>query len=210
MTADQNLNYYEILEIKPESQQHEITTAFERAKFTYSTDNPAIYTIFSEVEAREFLNLVEEAFAVLGNKTLRNIYDEKLFSGKNVKNDISYNSLLQESKQPSPDFKKKIYKHEYKINEEKEKKYLAITDWTGDLLKEVREYKCFTYEQITAITKITSFYIHALEAMNMENLPAPVFVKGYVVQIAKLFGLDDKIVANSYMKNLNNKFAKSK
>jgi len=49
----ENFNYYEVLEVKPESPQHEITTAYERARSTYSGDNPAIYTIFSDQEARK-------------------------------------------------------------------------------------------------------------------------------------------------------------
>jgi cytoskeletal protein RodZ len=31
-------------------------------------------------------------------------------------------------------------------------------------------------------------------------LPAPVFVRGYIVQIARFLNLDDKYVADSYMK----------
>lgn len=210
VTADQSLNYYEVLEIKPEAQQHEITTAYERARYTYSTDNPAIYTIFSANEAREFLSLVEEAYAVLGNKTLRNLYDEKLFSGQSVKNDISYSNLLKQSKQPAPEFKRRSFKHEYKIDADKEKKYAAITDWNGPLLKEVREYKSYSFDQLCDVTKITSFYINALEQMQSENLPAPVFVRGYVQQLARIFGLNEKIVADSYMKNLTHKLAKAK
>ena len=55
-------NYYEILELNTNAAQHEISTAYERAKTTYSGDNPAIYTIFSENEARDLMNLIDEAF----------------------------------------------------------------------------------------------------------------------------------------------------
>ena len=51
-------NYYEILEVGSNAAQHEVTTAYERARTTYSGDNPAIYTIFSENEARELLTLI--------------------------------------------------------------------------------------------------------------------------------------------------------
>ena len=59
-------NYYEILELSTNAAQHEITTAYDRARKTYSGDNPAIYTIFSEKEARDLLKLIDEAYAVLG------------------------------------------------------------------------------------------------------------------------------------------------
>ncbi|HWU41912.1 MAG TPA: hypothetical protein VN132_00700, partial [Bdellovibrio sp.] len=66
-------NYYELLELKADAPQHEVTTAYDRARHTYSGDNPAIYTIFSEHEAREFLVMIDEAYQILGNKILRNI-----------------------------------------------------------------------------------------------------------------------------------------
>ncbi|HEY1079737.1 MAG TPA: helix-turn-helix domain-containing protein, partial [Bdellovibrio sp.] len=46
-----------------------------------------------------------------------------------------------------------------------------------------------------------SYYVTAIENMDASNLPVIVFVRGYVVQIAKALGLDDKKVADSYMKN---------
>ncbi|HRO66461.1 MAG TPA: DnaJ domain-containing protein, partial [Pseudobdellovibrionaceae bacterium] len=86
-------NYYEILELPANAAQHEITTAYERARTTYSGENPAIYTIFSEPEARELLTIIEEAYSVLGNKTLRNIYDQRLFAGQTGAQELSYQSL---------------------------------------------------------------------------------------------------------------------
>jgi len=35
--------------------------------------------------------------------------------------------------------------------------------------------------------------------MSPADLPAPVFVRGYVVQLARLYGLNERIVADSYM-----------
>ena len=87
-------NYYDVLEISPFCAQHEITAAYEKAKSTYSGDNQAIYTMFSEEEARDLLRLVEEAYAVLGNKTLRALYDEKLGHSPAKKVDVSYEYRL--------------------------------------------------------------------------------------------------------------------
>ena len=71
-------NYYDILEVGVHCAQNEIIVAYERAKQTHSGSNPAIYTIFSENEARDLLKLVEESYLVLGNKTLRALYDENI------------------------------------------------------------------------------------------------------------------------------------
>lgn len=75
----------------------------------------------------------------------------------------------------------------------------------GEDLKAYREYKMMSVEKLSGITKINSYYIVAIENMNPDGLPAVVFVRGYVVQMAKALGLNEKIVADSYMKTFKNK-----
>ena len=202
MQANSRYNYYEILEVTANAPQHEVTTAYERARTTYSGDNIAIYTIFSEQEARELLVLIEEAYQVLGNKILRNIYDQRLRSGQASLNDLTYASVLEASKQLYPEPKpEKVKDPAYKKNPAFEEEIASKTEWDGEFLKKVREYKQLTVHRLSDITKINPYYVTALEKMDSGNLPAVVFVRGYVVQIAKALGLDDKKVADSYMKN---------
>ncbi|MBX3040465.1 MAG: helix-turn-helix domain-containing protein [Bdellovibrionaceae bacterium] len=193
-------NYYEILELPANAAQHEITTAYERARITYSGENPAIYTIFSEPEARELLGIIEEAYSVLGNKTLRNIYDQRLFAGQTGALELSYQSLLTASRSLFPEGKKENLAPVYEIDEQFEKEIKQRSDWDGSFLKKVREYKKITTERMSDITKINGYYLTAIEGMDPGNLPAPVFVRGYVVQMAKLLNLNEKVVADSYMK----------
>ncbi len=75
-------NYYEILEVAADAPPHEIHKAYQRAKATYSTDNPALYSMFSPDEARELLRLIEEAYTVLGNPGMRKTYDEARARGE--------------------------------------------------------------------------------------------------------------------------------
>jgi curved DNA-binding protein CbpA len=195
-------NFYEILELNTNAAQHEITTAYDRAKTTYSGDNPAIYTIFSDQEARELLSMIEEAYSILGNKTLRNIYDQRLLGQSKINpEDLTYDSILNASRLIFQDSKVDTKKATFVRNEELEKEIAACTEWNGDMLKKVREYKNVTLEKLSEIIKVNSFYIKAIEAMTPNNLPAPVFVRGYVIQMAKELGLNAKVVADSYMKN---------
>lgn len=200
MQATSRYNYYEILELKANAPQHEVTAAYDRARATYSGENPAIYTIFSEKEARELLIVIEEAYQVLGNKILRNIYDQRLLSGKASLNDLSFEAILDASKHALPEDKVEAPAPSYKKDEAFEKKYLSKEEWNGEDLKAYRDYKMMSLEKLSTITKINSYYITAIEKMNPSDLPAVVFVRGYVVQIAKALGLNDKVVADSYMK----------
>lgn len=195
-------NFYEILELNTNAAQHEITTAYDRAKTTYSGDNPAIYTIFSDHEARELLSMIEEAYSILGNKTLRNIYDQRLLGQSKINpEDLTYDSILNASRLIFQESKVDTKKSSFVKNDGFEKEIAECLEWTGDMIRKVREYKNFTVEKLSEITKVNSFYIKAIEAVTPNNLPAPVFVRGYVIQIAKELGLNSKLVADSYMKS---------
>jgi curved DNA-binding protein CbpA len=192
-------NYYEILELPTTAGQHEVTTAYDRAKRTYSGENPAIYTVFSDTEARELLGLIEEAYSVLGNKTLRSIYDQRLLSNSYNVSDLSYSSIVVASKQLFPEPKPQQLRQAYQKNAEFEREISDCVEWSGDFLKKVREYKGQSVERLSEKTKINPFYIQAIEKMDVQNLPAPVFVRGYLIQIAKELGVPDRKVADSYM-----------
>jgi curved DNA-binding protein CbpA len=192
-------NYYEVLELPTNAAQHEVTTAYDRAKRTYSGENPAIYTVFTEVEARELLGLIEEAYSILGNKTLRSIYDQRLLSNSYTLEDLSYESVLGASKQYFPEPKQQQQKPQYQKDETIEKEITEKSEWDGTFLKRVREYKGQSVERLSEKTKINPFYIQAIEKMDPKSLPAPVFVRGYLVQIARELALNEKKVADSYM-----------
>ena len=202
MDLSSRYNYYEILEISSHCPQHEITTAYERARITYSGDNPAIYTMFNEDEARDLLRLIEEAYSVLGNKTLRALYDEKIGQKKPIA-DLTFASLQAESKTIFHSVPKKpiLVKQEFKIDESLETELKTATDWDGAMLKKAREYRKLTHEGLSETTKIGVYYLRSIEGLDPKALPAAVFVRGYVAQIAKVLGLDEKRVCDSYMKH---------
>lgn len=203
MITTNRYNYYEILEVGTNAAQHEVTTAYERAKMTYSGDNPAIYTIFSENEARELLVLIEEAFSVVGNKTLRGIYDQRLLGAKvpvkEIAKDLTYEAILNASKAQFPEAKSPATKPAFKLNDAFELELKNTKEWDGELLKKVREYRNITIERMCERTKINIWYVKAIEIMDPENLPAIVFVRGYIIQICRELDLNEKLVTDSYM-----------
>lgn len=73
------------------------------------------------------------------------------------------------------------------------------TEYTGDLLRQIREARGLTLEQMANTTKIAIYYLRYLEAEEYEDLPARVYVRGYLRQIAKLLGLDAEPLVQSYI-----------
>ena len=200
MQKPTKFNYYEILEVRHDCTDSEIHQAYRRLRATYSGDNPAIYSVFSNDEAKELLKLVDEAYQVLGNFSLRNLYNEKIASRYTKPEDVSYESLQTELKHGSFFiFNAADLKPKYTVNHDFETEIRENKIFSGTFLKRVREYKGLTLEQISHVTKVNVFYVNALEEQDFANLPAPVFVRGYINQIAKTLGLDEKKTADSYM-----------
>lgn len=60
----------------------------------------------------------------------------------------------------------------------------------GQILKEAREQKVYTLEQVEKAIKIRKELLVALESDNYKKLPPPTFVRGFIKNYASFLGLD--------------------
>lgn len=60
----------------------------------------------------------------------------------------------------------------------------------GQILKEGREQKVYTLEQVEKAIKIRKEFLVALETDNYKKLPPPTFVRGFIKNYANFLGLD--------------------
>lgn len=81
----------------------------------------------------------------------------------------------------------------------------------GDLLRETREQKNLSLEDIEKGTNIRKLYIKAIEDGNYDKLPGEVFLKGFIKTYGKFLGLDGQKLIEQYKaeKNGNVRSAKS-
>ncbi len=260
MERYQEQDYYEILEIAPTAPQHEVYRAYQRAKATYGQDNPALYGMFSREEAKQVMRLIDEAYSVLGNPTLRLAYDDRrrALAGSPGAAQIGPTPLSHlaasapepaPSQEPLPDFiipeapelswspsdaqvepqqlteipqpprapqppppaperpaSKSLKEGQgrtkfsvYQIDPEFEASLAHVTAFDGEVLKRVRKYKNLTLEQLSSASNIGLHYLDAIERNDFLALPVAVFVRGFVSQYARLLGLDERRVTQSYM-----------
>lgn len=73
------------------------------------------------------------------------------------------------------------------------------TEWKGITLRRVREARGVSVEELSEYTKISKTYLLALEEESFQKLPAPVFLRGFVIQVAKFLKLPHDKVATAYM-----------
>ncbi len=68
----------------------------------------------------------------------------------------------------------------------------------GSLLKGEREKRGFNLDQLSQVTRLRKHYIEALEDENWDNLPSPVYVKGFIRAYAQGLGFDAKEAISLY------------
>ncbi|MCC7441649.1 MAG: helix-turn-helix domain-containing protein [Bdellovibrionales bacterium] len=73
------------------------------------------------------------------------------------------------------------------------------SEWHGPVIRKVRELQGLSLEELSEYTKITKKYIRAIEDEDYASLPAPVYLRGFVVQIAKKLRIPHERAATAYL-----------
>ena len=196
-------NYYEVLDIPPDANQDAIDDAYKTAKKTFSLSNSNLLNTFTKEEAIDWLNMIDEAYSVIGHPNTRRVYDRKW---KNVFSNQSKGlHFLEESK------KSKTRKgladtpiSQYKVDKHMEDLITTQEVFDGSFLKKVREYKNIKLTDFSEFTCIALHYLRAIEDNNPSILPAAVFVRGYIIQYCRILGLDESKAVPSFMSQLKN------
>lgn len=76
------------------------------------------------------------------------------------------------------------------------------TDWTGPLLRALREEAGIPIEEMVAQTRISKTYLRAIEDEEFGKLPAVVFTRGFVTQIARILKLPADRLVPGYLARL--------
>ncbi|WP_127716636.1 RodZ family helix-turn-helix domain-containing protein [Halobacteriovorax sp. HLS] len=220
---EKSKNYYDVLEISNQANQEDIQQGYIRAKNAYSQDSLALYSIMTKDECDQILNLIEEAYSIISDPMKRQQYDEARGLNKdfnyytpntstvlNQRSDSADSKLdkaLGTSEKPSGESMTKIvatkkYSLAYEENPEMEEKISQATEFTGEFLREIREYKKVDIIRMAEMTKVSKTYLKYIEDEAINKLPALVYVRGFVFQYAKCLKLNPDIIATSYLNRI--------
>jgi flagellar biosynthesis protein FlhG len=184
-------DHYEILEIPRMATPQEIERAFRLAGETYSEDSLAGYSVFGEGEVNALRERAETAFRVLSDPGARVAYDASLSDAAGPEGQAAPRSEpIASSSAPAP-----IEPFE-ELDEES-------GEFDGARLRRCRLRRGMELEDIAGITKINPNYLQFIEEDRYADLPAAVYVRGFVSSYASCVGLDPRNVALSYMKRLD-------
>jgi len=231
------INYYEILEVSDNATRKEIVEAYQRAKSVYSKDSMALYSLYSDEDSTNMINLIEEAYQVLINPQRRELYNREhnINSHRSVVNIIfdkpgelgrsfveTPNFGEQENSYEDPKINKAAFKAyvsvskqesakkapEYKSDDTMESKIRSEEEFSGNFFTEVRKYKNMNLGYLSSVTKVAVYHLEALEREDYKTLPARVYVRGFVKSYAQSLGLDRDKAVTAYMKRYDQAFKK--
>ncbi|MEK6745326.1 MAG: helix-turn-helix domain-containing protein [Nitrospirota bacterium] len=214
-----DMNYYELLEVSYRATAQEIHKAYERVRKIYDPNSIALYSLFSPEETEKIRQRVEDAYRTL-------IYDENRRDYDRTLRDIP---LPPEPPQPELRYQPQSHAAPARVQRMAEPTAFAsesraaepqrqqapaqppapvtaqavpadITEFTGPVLKMMREQRGLTSRNVADTTKLSTRYIDGIEEENYKKLPARPYLRGFLVLYAKAIGYESDRIVNDYMK----------
>lgn len=181
-------DHYEILEVARTATPDEIERAYRLTSQTYAEDSLAGYSVFDEGEASALRERMETAYRVLADEESRQEYD------------VSLAVAAEDPTPPVPTPLPELVAPAPAPIEPFEELDEEDGDFDGARLRRCRLRRGVELEEIAGVTKINLTYLRFIEEERFADLPAPVYVRGFVSAYAGCVGLDPRRVAASYMK----------
>jgi curved DNA-binding protein CbpA len=200
MTGIDELDHYELLEIPRTADPAEIERAYRLTQQTYGEGSLALYSIFESNDATSIRDRLDEAFRILSDPELRVTYDENqpgedqvLVSTQSVEtqDDVS-RSGVSSGGTATESFDQDV--KEYDTFED-----VGEGEFDGLRLRRTRLFRGYEINDISDVTKVSGTHLRNIEDENFIDLPADVYVRGFVTAYARTIGLDPKLVVPSYM-----------
>lgn len=195
--AAEQANFYEVLEITPDASPQEIREAYIRLKGAFNRESVALYSLVSTEQTNNHLALIEKAYEILSHPDRRRSYDQNhadqpdIVTSENVESPLAPVHRLPEKSSLGPKPASPNEEYSSLIDQE--------CDWRGTFIRKIRELKNIPVEELAQETKINKNYLIAIEAEDFGKLPASVFLRGFLVQIARYLKLPAEPMANAYI-----------
>ena len=215
MRGIDELDHYELLEISRTATSREIDRAYRMAQQTYADGSLALYSVFESLDARAIRDRLDEAYRVLADPELRTQYDEIMKIETPTTIDLDSDTPIEDvlrrnAEQPEGAGGVAGRTHDSVQPgsfDDVVEEFDAIEDdgsgeFDGVRLRRNRLFRGYEIDDISSVTKVNGTHLRNIEDENFGELPADVYVRGFVKAYAQTIGLDPKVVVPSYMARL--------
>ncbi len=225
-----DLNFYELLEISPQASSQEVHKAYDRVRRIYEPNSIALYSLFTAEETAKIRQRIEEAYRTLAYDDNRRRYDRALKDQQEMPE--------PESLAPAPGYRSQYHPVQPvpvpPVREEEEPipvepldmhegpsarvenarpavvPRTEIGEFTGMAIRVLREQAGLTIRNVADTTKIGSRYLEYIELENFVKLPPRAYLRGFLLQYAKILGVDPERLTGDYLKRYEAASVKTK
>ena len=205
-------NHYEVLEVTRSAERAQIERAYRLAQSTYNERSLACYSIYDEREIEAFRDRIETAYRVLTDDEARSAYDRSIgdaqrpIAGADVvqvteaanADQTSWEALpltAPPAEGELPGASESFRELESDVEEDD-------GEFDGAKLRRARLRRGVELDHIADVTKVSMANLRHIENESYEDLPATVYVRGFLKAYATTIGLDPARVAASYVERL--------
>jgi flagellar biosynthesis protein FlhG len=184
------MTLYETLGVSRTATDDEIRRAYKRQREIFRDGGLSVVSVVTPVALRSEQARIEEAYDTLLDPVRRRAYDLSTFPD-DARVSVAPTRATSASAEEL-----------LMLQAELAREINAETQFTGALLRKVRESQGIELGDIAQRTKISVTHLAALENESAADLPAPVYVQGFVQTVAKFLKLDPAQVSKTYMRRL--------
>jgi curved DNA-binding protein CbpA len=170
--------HYEVLGLEPSATCEEVEEAYRRCQALYGEGVLATYSLLEPHEIRAARARVDEAYRVLRDPERRRDYD----AGPG---EPEPEALEEQPDPPRPE------------------PAILPDPVTGPDLRRLREARGVALKQIAFASKIGVRFLEYIEDDRHADLPAVVYLRGFLQEYARAVGLDPQRTAGSYLSRIS-------
>ena len=171
-------SHYDVLGLEPSATSDEVEEAYQRCAALYGEGALATYSLLDTDEIRAARARVDEAYRVLRDAERRREYDSS-------------------PRGPEPEEPEDV------PEPPRQEPRVLPEPVTGPDLRRVREEKGVALKDISFASKIGIRFLECIEADRHAELPAVVYLRGFLQEYARAVGLDPQRTAGSYLSRIS-------
>jgi flagellar biosynthesis protein FlhG len=181
---------YAALGVTRSASDEEIRRAYKRQREIYGTGGLATVSLLDPERLAIAQRKLDEAHDTLLDAVRRRAYDLSTFPEPEPA------VLSARTTRPA------LAAEQLMLQEELEREIGPDTEFTGTILRKVRESQGLELVDISSKTKIARAHLQSIEDETFEALPALVYTRGFLIELAKQLRLDPAHVQRTYLRRM--------
>ncbi len=183
--------HYTVLGITRSATDEEVRRAYKRQREIYSSGGLATSSLLNDAQQKSEQARLDEAYDTLLDAIRRRAYDLSTFHDQDEPASVGARSV-----RPA------LAAEQIMLQGELAREIGPDTDFTGALLRKVRESQGIELGEISAKTKIGRSHLAAIEDERFADLPAIVYVRGFLAELAKFLKVDPAQVQKTFLRRM--------